>query len=80
MGLWGISLGALVHSLVLLHDPRPAFVVLVQPPVAAAERSRPRCWKSGRSSFRTAASRPDLEAAFAVMDRGQPPRCRPIAS
>ncbi|HJN91868.1 MAG TPA: hypothetical protein QGF05_03955 [Dehalococcoidia bacterium] len=32
-GLWGLSLGGLVASLVVVRDPRLAFAVLVQPPL-----------------------------------------------
>ena len=75
VGLWGISLGALVHSLVLLHDPRPAFVVLVQPPVGRSGAFASPLLEVWTQQLQDSGVTPqDLEAAFAVMDRGQPPQ------
>ena len=75
VGLWGISLGALVHSLVLLHDPRPAFVVLVQPPVGRRGALASPLLEVWTQQLQDSGVTPqDLEAAFAVMDRGRPPQ------
>ena len=74
-GLWGISLGALVHSLVLPEDARPAFAVLVQPPVGRRQLfASPllAVWAAQlRESGVTAA---DVDSAFAPLDRRLPPR------
>lgn len=74
-GLWGISLGALVHSLVLPEDARPAFAVLVQPPMGRRRLfTSPllALWAAQlRESGVTAA---DVDAAFAPLDRRLPPR------
>ena len=75
VGLWGISLGALVHSLVLLHDPRPAFVVLVQPPVGRSGAFASPLLEVWTQQLQDSGVTPqDMEAAFAVMDRGRPPQ------
>ena len=75
VGLWGVSLGALVHGLVLLHDARPAFVVLVQPPVGRQQvfdSPLLEVWTQQLQDSGVTAA--DVDAAFAVLDRGEAPR------
>jgi hypothetical protein len=75
VGLWGISLGALVHGLVLLHDARPAFVVLVQPPVGRQQVFDSPLLEVWTRQLRDSGVTPaDVEAAFAGLDRGEVPR------
>ena len=74
-GVWGVSLGAVVHSLVLTRDARPAFAVLIQPPVGRRtvfESPLLEVWTQQlRESGITA---DDMAAAFAPLDRRVPSR------
>lgn len=77
-GVWGVSLGALVHSLVLPQDAQPAFAVLIQPPVGRRTVFASPLLEVWSQQLRDSGiTTADLEAAFAPIDRRLPPRIPP---
>ena len=78
VGLWGISLGALVHSLVLPEDGRPAFAVLAQPPVGRRRLFDSPLLAVWASQLRDSGVTPaDVDAVFAPIAPRRPPQLAP---
>lgn len=77
-GYWGISLGALVGSMVVSRDARLAFAVLVQPPIRRASAlgsPLTRVWMAQLAE--SGLSDEDVQRALEPLRSGRPPACGP---
>ncbi len=77
-GYWGISLGAWIAMLLAQHDPRLAFLVLLQPP-ATLPGSRPSALTDvwWRQLYASGVTEADIRRALAPFRRHDPPQLPP---
>ena len=77
-GLWGLSLGGLVASLVVVRDPRLAFAVLVQPPLGHEHAMGSALTRTWRSQLReSGVTEEDITAVFRMLRTRQTPAIGP---
>ena len=75
-GYWGISLGGIVGALLVSHDARPAFAVLMQPPLrrrAGMGSALTRVWHDQLSE--SGVTDDDINAVFGMLRPGTTPLC-----
>ncbi len=75
-GYWGISLGGLVGSLLASHDARPAFAVLLQPPLRRKRgmgSALTRVWRE--QLVESGVTDDDINSVFGMLRPGPAPVC-----
>jgi hypothetical protein len=74
VGYWGLSLGGLVGAVAIVRDPRPAFTVLVQPPLGRDEAMQSVLTSVWREQLLASGVTPaDINAAFDLLHTNDPP-------